>query len=540
MNRSVFFFLALILLLGTTIVHDYGISMDEPIERKHGIVAFDYLNERFGLFPSIEKGTGENLQSYDHRDYGMIFQLVAYGLELLLGINNSRDVFFLRHLLVFLLFWSSLLFFFKIIVWQYGNWRLGIFGIAILWLSPRIFADAFYNPKDIPLLSFSIIATYTMLVFLHRPSAKSALGHGLACGLVISTRVVGVIFPALTFVMVLAHLSPLMNSSVSKRSWAISTAFLLLSLLLFTWLFWPALWHQPLESFWYAFQSMKKFRWYGHMLFMGEMVYSHSLPWYYAPIWIIVTTPLAILLFFGAGLTDLIRKFLLQKLKFFKSSRNTSDLLFLALFTAPILAVILFGSALYNGWRHLYFVYPFFVLIGIRGLVVLFAFFRKRISENRYRILASALAVLVALDLGSTVLFLAKYHPHQSVYFNELALDVERNFERDYYGMSYRKTMEFLLEYSKKDSIRIYSHDFIGKINTMYFPKKDARRFHFVEKPQDADYFVSLLNPRNQQEQLEITKKLGLYSQPEIFNVSIKGYRVIGVFVMQVPLDENE
>jgi hypothetical protein len=45
MNRFAFFFLALILLLGTIIVPDYGISMDEPIERKHAVVAFDYLNE---------------------------------------------------------------------------------------------------------------------------------------------------------------------------------------------------------------------------------------------------------------------------------------------------------------------------------------------------------------------------------------------------------------------------------------------------------------------------------------------------------------
>jgi hypothetical protein len=533
MNRFAYFSLAFILLLGTIIVPDFSISMDEPIERKHGVVAFDYLNQRFGLFPAVGKGTGDDLQTYDHRDYGMIFQLVAYGLELILGINNSRDVFLLRHLLVFLLFWCSLVYFYKIIVWQYDDWKLGILGIAMLWLSPRIFADAFYNPKDMPLLSFSIIATYTMLVFLHRPSAKSALGHGLACGLVISTRVVGVIFPVLTFVMILASVSPLMNSGFPKRTWASTAAFLTLSLLLFTWLFWPALWHQPLESFWYAFQSMKKFRWYGHMLFMGEMVYSHSLPWHYVPVWIIVTTPLAILLFFGAGLTDLIRKFLLQKLEFFKSSRNTSDLLFLALFTAPILAVILFGSALYNGWRHLYFVYPFFVLLAIRGFLVLLGYVKRSFLHEQNRVQASILIAAVAVDIGSTMHFIANYHPHQSTYFNKLALDVERNFERDYYGMSYRKTMEFLLEYSEKDSILIYNDDFIGRINTMNFPIKDARRFHFVEKPHDADYFVSLLNPRNQQEQLEITKKLGLYSQPEIFNVSIRGYRVIGVFEMQ-------
>ena len=153
MNRNSFFFFIIILFLGASIVGDYGISMDEPIERKHGIVAFDYLNEKFNLFPGIEKGTGENLNTYDHRDYGMIFQLAAYGLELLLGINNSRDVFLLRHLLVFILFWLSLVFFYKIIVWQYKDWRIGILGVLFFLLSPRLFAESFYNPKDIPIMA---------------------------------------------------------------------------------------------------------------------------------------------------------------------------------------------------------------------------------------------------------------------------------------------------------------------------------------------------------------------------------------------------
>jgi hypothetical protein len=44
MNRFAFFFLALILLLGTIIVPDFSISMDELIERKHDLVTLDYLN----------------------------------------------------------------------------------------------------------------------------------------------------------------------------------------------------------------------------------------------------------------------------------------------------------------------------------------------------------------------------------------------------------------------------------------------------------------------------------------------------------------
>ena len=130
MNNYVSIFFLLILIFGFLIVEDYGISMDEPIERKHGIVAFDYVNEKLGLFPSIPKGTEINLVNYDHRDYGLIFQFSAYSLELLFNIDNSRDVFLLRHFLVFLLFWVSLIFFHKIIEMRFKDWKIGLLGVV--------------------------------------------------------------------------------------------------------------------------------------------------------------------------------------------------------------------------------------------------------------------------------------------------------------------------------------------------------------------------------------------------------------------------
>ncbi len=530
MNNYVFFFFLIILLVGAAIVGDYGISMDEPIERKHGIVAFDHLNEKFNLFLGIEKGTGENLHTYDHRDYGMIFQLAAYGLELFLGINNSRDVFLLRHLLVFMLFWFSLIFFYKIIVWQYKDWRLGVLGVLFFLLSPRLFADSFYNPKDIPLMSFFIIATYTLIRFLYQDKMTNAVWHGIACGLAISTRIVGIILPVFTIVLVFIKIIDAHRSGLRLRSLILGSAIFLFSLSITTFLFWPALWENPFDSFLYAFNSMKKFRWYGNILLWGDLVNSNGMPWHYIPSWILVTTPLPYILFFITGIFSMVSSLYLDRKAFFFNQSNQVDVIFLGLFLGPIFSVILFNSVLYNGWRHLYFIYPYFLLIGMRGFMTLFLFVKKSFKEKKQILVSGALCSIVVFKMLQTLFFMVRFHPHQSVYFNEVARNVENNFERDYYGLSYKKTLKYLLEHTEGDTLKIYSHDFIGRINTMNFPKKEANRLYFVANQKDADYFISLLNPRNEKEYVDMIQKNGPYGNPEFYTIQVNGYRIISIF----------
>ncbi|WP_373523928.1 ArnT family glycosyltransferase [Aquiflexum sp.] len=534
MNKSSYFFFILILFLGAPIVGDYGISMDEPIERKHGIVAFDYLNEKFNLFPGIEKGTGENLNTYDHRDYGMIFQLAAYGLELLLGINNSRDVFLLRHLLVFILFWSSLVFFYKIIVWQYKDWRIGILGVLFFLLSPRLFAESFYNPKDIPIMAFFIISTYTLIRFLYQNTKSNAVWHGIACGLAISTRIVGIILPVFTLILVLFKIFEARWVGLQWKSFISGTVIFLFSVLLATFLFWPVLWENPVDSFLYSFNSMKKFRWYGNILLWGELVNSNALPWHYIPSWILVTTPLSFIVFFITGIFSMVRSFLKDKKAFLFDQKNKADIIYLGLFLGPLFSVILFNSVLYNGWRHLYFIYPFFLLIGMRGFLTLFLFVKRSFTENKQILVSGVLSFIIVFNLIQTLVFMIRFHPHQNVYFNELARNVEHNFERDYYGLSYRQALKYLLENTEDDSLMIYSHDFIGKINTMNFPKKEADRLRFVSNQKDADYFISLLNPRNEKEYDDMIKKKSPYNNPEFVNIQVNGYRIISIFKLNV------
>lgn len=301
------FFLAY-LVLGLLILPDYGITMDEPIQRKHGMVAFEYVNETLNLFPSIPKVTDENLSTYDHRDYGMFFQLIAYSLEQILGIDNSRDVFRLRHVMVFFLFWLGLLYFYKALSIRFKNEGLAFVGILMIILSPRIFGDSFTNPKDIPLLSWFMMSIYTSINFVNNRNTKSIIAHALISALAIGSRIVGVLIPVVTIIWIIMELLYQRKYRKWKEPILVIFSYVIL-VMIFTFLLWPVLWENPFDSFLHSFQSMKQFRWSGSMLYLGEMINSSTIPWHYIPIWIIVSTPISVTVFFLVGLSTTIKEF---------------------------------------------------------------------------------------------------------------------------------------------------------------------------------------------------------------------------------------
>jgi hypothetical protein len=533
MNTWIKYIFLAYLLFGTILVGDYGLSMDEPVQRKHGIVAFEYVNELIGFYPDLPDLTVEHLPNYDHRDYGMLFQMVAYGLELALGIDNTRDVFRLRHLMVFVLFWAAAWVFYRILYQRFRSVPLALAGVLMLVLSPRIFGNSMYNPKDIPLLCWFVFAFYTHIRFMDKKDRYGPVLHGLACALAIGSRVVGVVWPVLSLGYLLCQLIARQSFRAELMLNIKRISFYLLFLLPFTFILWPVLWEDPIGGFIHSFNSMKQFRWYAEMLYLGQMVQSTELPWHYIPVLISVTTPLVILLAICSGLAVMFRKAWTYKLKLFTNVTLGQDTVALGAALIPLMAVVLFGSVLYNGWRHLYFIYPFLVYLGVLGINALINVYRRKRSNLMVKVFAVGLLSLATWDLGNTVYFLIKYHPHQSVYFNFLAGDVEKNFERDYYGMSYKEGLSQLLERYPDKSLKIYSRDFVGRINTMVFSKQDAERLVFVDTIEEADFFMTLFTFRSRQEYQKYTQNEYPYNQPIDFAVKVKDYKTLEVIKLK-------
>jgi len=476
------------LIVGYLIYDDYGVSMDEPIQRKHGMVSLEYVNRQFGEPFNIPNIYNIDVQYYDHKDYGVIFQMGCYTLELLLRLKDSRDIFLLRHALVFLLFWVSVVYFYKLLEYHFKDWRLALLGAIFLVLSPRIFANAFYNPKDIPLLSWCILSAYTMLKFLDLRNIKYAILHAFACAMAINTRIVAVYIPLITIGFYL--LNGIKNDRWQFYKWTNvrSLAIFLCSIILLTIALWPFLWHNTIENFANAFSSMGQFRWFNTIFFMGEYYYPQELPWYYIMMWILISTPMVYSLLFIAGLLGVLF-YLLKKHRInYSTNYKRNTLIILSFLATPLIAVIILNSTLYNGWRHLYFTYPFLIIFSIEGI----KFLLLSIESIEFCQFASKTG-LVCVILLSTVLVgyaMRQIHPYQNVYFNPI---VSKNsgdlFELDYYGLSFRQSLEELLKIDS-DTIKVALSNSAGVGNTYILPHKDKMRIQ-ISVPDSAKYFIS-------------------------------------------------
>jgi hypothetical protein len=485
------------LLMGSAIFSDYGTPTDELLHcRIRGIIfakqAVNKLN--IWLFDKHNAPFEAFYETYPNKDYGGIFEMMLLSTEVVGGLTDARDVTLARHAFIFFMFWLSMCLFYKLIANRFGNWRIGILGCVFLICSPRIFADSFYNSKDIGFLCGFIFSTYSLTQFLENQTIKTAIFHAFCCAFLIDIRIMGIVVPAVTFLFLGIEWLKSTQPSSGKipaivRNGLIYTFFLVV----FTVLLWPYLWENPLENFVQSFANMSKFnRLDETQLFLGDYIHVTKMPWYYMPVWISITTPLSYLAAFLAGVWFISHKLLKNKLALYQNSRERFDLICLIFFLAPLLAIIVLKSAVYDGWRHLYYTYPSFITIALMGIVSFYYYIRGTFEASTARIVITSLSVLLAINVFYSVYFMIQSHPNQQVYFNALAgKEVEKKFEMDYYGPSYRKGLTYIVETDKRSSIPVYANFVTGKLNASLLKPEDRKRIHYVEDPQQASYFIT-------------------------------------------------
>jgi hypothetical protein len=85
-----------------------------------------------------------------------------------------------------------------------------------------------------------------------------------------------------------------------------------------------------------------------------------------------------------------------------------------------------------------------------------------------------------------------KYHPHQNVYFNFLAgKNIDNNFERDYWGLSYRQALEYIIRKDKSDTITVSANLRAGKTNIKMLPEEIQKKIKYSENMYASDYFIT-------------------------------------------------
>ena len=479
-------FLLIYFLIGIFIFDDYGISWDEPYHRINGFVALNSIRNFLSLesFPNLEHSN--EWMAEQTKIYGSVFDIIASSLEKLFNLEDVRNAYLMKHLLNFLLFVISTFYFYKTLNLRFSI-KLSILGILFFVLTPRIFAHSFFNMKDLVFLSFFIIALYYSIIFTKTYSFNDSIKAAISCAFLLLVKITGIIIPfIILFFFIFKSID---NFNFFKNKVLILVQFFII-LTLLTISFWPLLWENPLENFIYALKTFINFNWRGGIYFFGEYISSLNLPWHYSITWILVTVPLLYLFNFIFGsfliLLKISKRFLelsnINKNKdIWNGEKERLDFIFFMIFYFTLFLVISFNSAMYTGWRHLFFIYPSLIFVSLRGV----EFYLKKI-EFKYLIL------IFIPFIAHTSYWMIKNHPYQNIYFNLLAgKQPNKNYELDYWGLSNRDSLNYLIS-KEKGQINLFVLSTSPYEHSLSLIHLDNRnRFNFVSSIEEADYLLT-------------------------------------------------
>jgi hypothetical protein len=408
--------LAALLPLMIGLSRDFGVTWDELRRQRFGESLLEYYQGKISL---------DDFQTDGSRLYGGLFDLTAVGLQ----HSLPGDPYRLRHALNAVFGWLGVVACAALGTRFGGPW-IGTLAAVFTVTAPGYFGHSMNNPKDIPfaaLAAWSLFAISGIRLTYPYLSFRLAALAGLAIGLSLSVRAGGVLFLAYAGAVLFFVLLWNRESNV-RRLLTTAGSFVLLVLVATTvpMPFWPWLQSHPFTGLIDAARGVSEVKWDGTMLFNGREVRSTSLPWNYVPVWLVYTTPLAVL---GGALLSV------GRLK--DGVRGAFPVLvmwFAVLF--PIVYVILRGATIYDGIRQLLFVFPpLFVVAAIGWGWCLNAL------PSRIKMIA---ACVLGLGLLEPVVFQVRNHPNQVVYFNHLIggpSGALQRFELDYWGNCHFQAM---------------------------------------------------------------------------------------------------
>jgi hypothetical protein len=493
--------------LGISVYQDYGIAWDEPPQVTIAQVNWSYIRYR-----------DSQLHTSQDPYYGPAYEVLLLRLT---EAQDTRKMVLQRHLFNFLFFVMGLAAFFWLARRLLASSWLAWIACLCLMLSPRIFADSFYNTKDIPFMVVFIIAMLSMVLFLDRPNWITAILHGGFSAFLIAIRVPGIIIPAMTFVFLVARwIFQRRPARVVSREGLAGSIYLVFTLGL-TIFFWPILWENPLGKFINSLYQMSHYPWGSDLLYLGRAVKPSQLPWHYIPVWISISTPLLYLASFGVGLLTLLINWV-RKAGGWLEGEKRNYLIILIGFFGPLLAVVGLHANLYDAWRQMFFIYPPFLLAATLGMRSIYRLLRRCLRPSS--VIPAAL-ILLAVGLLEPVMFMVRNHPYENVYFNRLAGDnmaqIKQNFELDYWGLAFKQGIDYILKSDPERKIPIYITLPPGKMYIQYLlPINLKDRLVIKDAPEQARYFLG--NYRTHPDEYPYRDK--------IYSADVGGTSILSVF----------
>lgn len=401
------FFLLFYLLFSLFTYKDYGVSFDEKDVYYRGKWLYMKVrgNDKVLQKDFVVPQPGTNLALYSS----------AYP-AFLYAINGKED-FSIYHLLN--LFFGGLLFIFiyEMLIKYYKKIRIALLGPIFLFFTPRIIGDIPSNPKDIPFATAYFISMALIFLTSDWDRVLRIILLGLSFGAAQSLRLVGyTIYPVYITYRILLNWQ-------EKRKWRAyfdlftETAAIFLIGYLVHMATLPYLGADPFNHFVDLMNVTKNFPWRGTLLIFGKVYNAPYIPWFYLPVWFVVTTPLFIQ---ALSLSGLIME---------RKKNNLYRLIVLSLFINLSFFFIL-KPVIYDGIRHMVYLLPQIILLSVIGF---YNVYRKlKINLLRY-----CFIFFVAINMLLVIKDMIQLHPYEYTYFNEVVGGLKGaygKFELDYWG----------------------------------------------------------------------------------------------------------
>ncbi len=440
--RTLFYILSVVVIaVMGSLSPDYGQTGDEWLQLEYGRHIWNYFVHGD---PRALNYDDMSLQYLGQQFYGGLFD---FGTEILHQWFPAIPHLTLRHFVNALMGAVMMIFTGLLARRISGRWSIGLLALLFMVFSPRIFGESMNNPKDIPFATGFIMGIYGLLALvqevktrrLWRAALWVTLGFGIAFGV---RSAGGLLFGG--YVGVFLVLRYLLNKEwradigdqsyiwTKKLSWA-----LVLSLVLgyiIGLLAWPWGLASPIANPLQSLSEMTNRETQIRVLFEGAYRMNYAMPWYYEFKWMVITNPLIVIL-------GILGFFVLWMPA---ARRYGWDMTLFVVFAAffPLFYMIYKNSSVYDSWRHVFFLYPFWVIMASLAVDLIL----DRLPQGRAPYLAWALAVLALLP---EIFWTIRSHPNQYVYFNALQGGVKGaygQYDLDYYQNTGKQAADWIRE----------------------------------------------------------------------------------------------
>ena len=389
------------------------------------------------------KNNVDILDTY-HGYYGIGFYLISAPLDLFFSklidfkdVNTEGAHLLIKHPLVIIFFVTAGIYFKKIIFFTTKDKFFSNISSIFFLTYPYLLGHSFFNVKDVPFMSVWLISTYYIIKILsnyfikNRAKKKDLIIFALLTSFLISLRISGFLIFVEYIIFLIFYINVFQLNffsfikKINKEIFVFSSIFLI-SLFLF----YPNFWQDPLKFF-YSIDFMRSHIQTVCTITLGECMKAQNLPSSYIFIWLFFKLPLIII--FGLLIFPFIEK------KLFSKQQNILILgsLITSIFLITFLLILL-NVNLYDELRQVLFLVP---LIMIISLILIFNY-KKKLGTG-----------IISLFILFFIYQNIKMFPYNYIWINNsnFFLNVTKNFELDYWGVSTRNIGNF---FNKKKHIQ--------------------------------------------------------------------------------------